>query len=1167
LEGLGVKRRGLVVFEEKYGLMSLEKLLLLQKNNPLFNELLAEIRKGERPKVVTSSLLRPYLIAALAYFLRRPILVLTLEHERAERLASDIAAFLPKVYYLPEPETLPFDRLSPSPQTTAQRLAVLHALLVASSNVVTTTIQNALRFLPPTTHSVFKPVVLKHNTQIDFEELIRRFGEMGFRRVELVEARAEFAVRGGIVDIFPGNYTNPLRIEFFGDRIESLRTFDISSQRSLRILSSATLFNCREIQLSKKISEKVIQELSSLNFINKPLWLEEEMSLLKEGAYFEGIEKYLPFMFDKLSTVIDFLPSNGLLILEEAAEIKSAAEDFYQRQREIFEQAVSSGNTLPVPDSYFTLPSHLLRRSSLELEVLDKGGRKKKFYFPVETPKPILGHFDRLKKVLKDLRASGHAICLCLRDKGQLKRFEEVLTEWGFNEFIVGKLQRSKIFLTVAGLRQGFILPDARLAVLTAEDILGKTPSRRRDRVSGRYERVSDILDLKKGEYVVHVAHGIGIYQGLIRKAVEGVFRDYVLIEYAHGDKLYVPTDQLDRITRYIGSGGEAPTISRLGGTEWRRTKKRAQASAKRMAFDLLRLYAERARAKGFAFSPDTPWQRELEDAFPYQETSDQLQAILDVKKDMESSRPMDRLICGDVGYGKTEVAIRAAFKAVMDGKQVMVLVPTTILCQQHLATFKDRLAPFPIIVEMLSRFRTLKEQHEIIKNFKEGRIDILIGTHRILQPDVIPKDLGLVVVDEEHRFGVAAKEKLRQLKRAVDVLTLTATPIPRTLQMSLSGIRDMSLIETPPEDRYPVATYVGPEDPELIREAIRRELGRGGQVYFIHNRVETIEEAVTKVKNLVPEARVAVAHGQMGEKELERTMLAFLEHQYDVLVCTSIIESGIDIPNVNTLVVESSEMFGLAQLYQLRGRVGRADRRAYAYFFYTTTSGLKGQAFERLKTVSELSELGSGLRLALRDLEIRGAGNLLGPEQHGHIAAVGFELYCQLLRQAIAELEGKAPVELPEVEIDLPVQAYLPKEYIPSEALRIEAYRKIASISQESEIQEVEQELVDRYGALPREAQALLDIAKIKVSAQRLGVSKVSYRFGKLRLLPLKLPEKIIRGLRRQQLDVLQRGKLVLISPIETPKLVVFVLSLFSDIMNELDSKRENVLEREVAK
>jgi transcription-repair coupling factor (superfamily II helicase) len=1147
--------------------MNLRKLLFLQENNSLFSQLLAEIRKGRKPKVVTGSLLRPYLIAALTYFLRQPILVLTLEQERAERLARDIAAFLPKVYYLPELETLPFDRLSPSPQTIAQRLAVLHALLVGDSNVITTTIQNALRLLPPPTHSIFKPVVLSPGTQIDFEELTEQFRKMGFRRVELVEARAEYAIRGGIVDVFPGNYANPLRIEFFGDQIESLRTFDISSQRSLKILSSATIFNCREIQLDEEISEKVVQQLDALNFRDKPVWLEEEITLLKAGTYFEGIEKYLPFMFDRLSPVVDFLPRNGLLILEEATEIKLAAEDFYQRQQEIFRQAVSSGNALPVPHPYFALPSHLLQKSSLELEVLDGEVGKKKFYFPVETPKPILGHLNRLKELLRNLRAAGYAICLCLKDKGQLRRLAEILMEWGFDEFVVSDVERTKIFLTVAELGRGFIVPDSFLAVLTSEDIFGRTPSRRRDKVSGRYEKISDILDLRKGEYVVHVAHGIGIYKGLVRKAVEGVFRDYALIEYAHGDRLYVPTDQLDRITRYIGSGGETPVVSRLGGTEWRRIKKRAQASAKKMAFDLLKLYAERARAKGFAFSPDTPWQRELEDAFPYEETSDQLQAILDVKRDMESQRPMDRLICGDVGYGKTEVAVRAAFKAVMDGKQTMVLVPTTILCQQHLATFRDRFAPFPIIVEMLSRFRTLKEQREIIKNFREGKIDVLIGTHRILQPDVIPKDLGLVVVDEEHRFGVAAKEKLRQLKKTVDVLTLTATPIPRTLQMSLSGIRDMSLIETPPEDRYPVATYVGPEDPELIKEAIRRELGRGGQVYFIHNRVETIEDVAMKVKNLVPEARIAVAHGQMSEKELERTMLAFLEHQYDVLVCTSIIESGIDIPNVNTLVVESSEIFGLAQLYQLRGRVGRSDRRAYAYFFYSRDSGLRGQAFERLKTVSELSELGSGLRLALRDLEIRGAGNLLGPEQHGYIAAVGFELYCQLLRQAIAELEGKTPVELPEVEIDLPIQAYLPEEYISSEVLRIEAYRKIAAVSSELEVQDVEQELADRYGALPKEAQALLNIAKIKISAQKLRVSKVSYRSGRLRLSPLKLPEEIFRDLKKRRLNILQRGELVLISPLETNELVVFILSLFSDIINELGLKQENTVEREVAK
>ncbi|MCL2336372.1 MAG: transcription-repair coupling factor, partial [Firmicutes bacterium] len=664
------------------------------------------------------------------------------------------------------------------------------------------------------------------------------------------------------------------------------------------------------------------------------------------------------------------------------------------------------------------------------------------------------------------------------------------------------EVQPGSVVIAHGQLSGGFELVNAKLVIITEGEIFGQRKRRRREQQGESESRLEPFSDLKTGDYVVHVNHGIGRYQGIVPLDIGEIRKDYLLIKYAGADKLYVPTDQVGLLQKYLGAEADAPKLSKLGGAEWNRVKSRVREAVRDIAQDLLALYAARETVQGYAYGPDTVWQREFEDSFPYEETADQIKAINEVKRDMESRRTMDRLLCGDVGYGKTEVALRASFKAVMEGKQVAVLVPTTILAQQHYNTFRERFARYPVQVEMLSRFRTNREQNQIVSGLAAGRIDIVIGTHRLVQDDIAFKDLGLVVVDEEQRFGVSHKEKLKQLRHTVDVLTLTATPIPRTLHMSLVGVRDTSLLETPPENRFPVQTYVLEEGPELIREAIRRELNRDGQVYFVHNRVADLDRIAGWIKSLAPEARVMTAHGQMREESLEQIMLDFIDGAYDILVCTTIIESGLDIPNVNTLIVKEANNFGLAQLYQLRGRVGRANRLAYAYLTFRKDRVINEVAEKRMAAIREFTEFGSGYKIAMRDLEIRGAGNLLGAEQHGHIAAVGFDLYCRLLEEAVQEARGEKVEPVVETVVELPVEAYIPADYITDVNQKVELYRRIASLRREEEVPELEEELVDRFGDLPAAVVNLLRVARIRVVAGGLKVKAISRQSGFYRLL-----------------------------------------------------------------
>lgn len=1134
--------------------MQLEKTLSVIQKNKKYSELVSRIEEGGGAAVSVGSAARPYLLAALFKSVGKPILVITSNTEKARRLVEDLKAYSIEVGLFLEVETMPYDSLSPSAESVGRRLSILDEMISGLTKVWVTPMQSAMRIIAPATAGLHRPLRLKVGDEADLYDLAEVLTKMGYIRTPLVEGHGQFSMRGDIIDIFASNAPSPVRVEFFGDEVESIRTFSVSSQRSTSNLKEVKIYGCRQVSPNEEIAQRAIAQINS----DYPDYLEEEIGRIKDRQYFEGIDKYLPFFYEDAASVLDYLHKDALLVIDEPEETAQLAKQHIAQQESYIEHLVEHRAVIKPPHPYFKNPEEIIGgRAKIEFSSIGGNGSTLAGVasFVASAVQPLSRKIEQLQDVVKDYMKLGLKVVIALPDENQLTRMADTLAKIGIAYTTEARMAKKEVSLVVGDLSSGFISTDVGLAIISSADIFGRRVAHRKIQPKTKGRAITDIADLKIGDYVVHSTHGIAVYAGLQRREVAGIIRDYAVLEYAGGDRLFVPTDQLDRITKFIGSAGEAPAISRLGGSEWLKAKKKAKASAKKVAYDLLSLYAERSNARGFAFAPDSPWQKELEDSFVYEETPDQLTAVEDVKQDMEITKPMDRLICGDVGYGKTEIAVRAAFKAIVDGKQVMVLAPTTILAQQHFATFSERFLTFPVTVEMVSRFRSRAGQRDIIERFNEGKIDILIGTHRLLQSDVKPFDLGLVVIDEEQRFGVNDKEKLRSFKKSVDVLTLSATPIPRTLQISLAGIRDMSVIETPPEDRHPTITHVGRYDEEMMVQAIRRELGRSGQIYFVHNRVGTITRVANRIQELIPEARVAIAHGQMSEHQLEKVMLAFLDRKYDVLVCTTIIESGIDIPSVNTLIVDRAEMLGLAQLYQLRGRVGRSDRRAYAYFFFSPQKLLTMQAFERLKTINDFADLGSGMKIALRDLEIRGAGNLLGAEQHGHMSAVGFELYCQMLREAIDEFEGKPVVEPVEIKIDLPVNAYLPESYIPEENLRIEAYKRIIMARSIQDAEEISLELKDRYGEYPDPVRELLGIAKIRLLAKELGVTEVVYQSGRVKISPVQLSkqQEMVLGYSYNNLIFKSGRRYLLITRAESDKIVDFTFTLFNDIMSAL--------------
>lgn len=1085
-------------------------------------------------RTISPSAVNPFLIALAAA--SNPVLVITSSSRGAEDLAEDLRNLSSDVLEFPAWETLPHERLSPRSDTVARRIQTLSDLQgsdIARNPIVVAPIRAVIhRFIATIASTPLR--TLEVGDEVSLTELIEHFVALAYTRTDLVEKRGEFAVRGGIVDVFLPLADYPIRIDFFGDEIEELSYFDISDQRTTKSVSTKiSIIPCREILINEQIQERA-EKLKS----RFPGAL-EVLEKIAQGISVDGMESLIPFLIDEHETIFDRMSRNSKVIFIDEERIKSRTADLIETNAEFLAASwaqASMGGDAPMPvdkityldwDSLFeVITSKQLAHLSLNTfgSDLDEGA-----YFTDFTPiEPMRGNIERLCQLLGDGLNAHQSVLFAATGHGMAERYAGIFRDADLSVQLSASLAtkpiKGAINVFQSTLAHGFASEDQEILFITERDLSGsKVTSKDAARMPSKRKQAIDPLELKAGDFVVHEQHGIGRYVELVQRTVAGITREYVVIEYASakrnqpGDRIFVPTDTLEQVSKYIG--GESPAVHRLGSGEWQKAKGRARKAVRQIAGELIRLYAARTSAPGYAFSADTPWQRELEDAFSYIETPDQLSTIEDVKRDMERPYPMDRIICGDVGYGKTEIAIRAAFKAVQDGKQVAVLVPTTLLVQQHSKTFAERYAGFPIKVAGISRFNTAKESKEVLKELTGGSVDVIIGTHRLLSSDVQFKDLGLVIVDEEQRFGVEQKESLKKMRTTVDVLAMSATPIPRTLEMAVTGIREMSTITTPPEERHPILTYVGPIDQAQIKAAIHRELLRDGQIFYLHNRVESIDRAAAHIQELIPEARIRVAHGQMSENQLEDVILGFWNRDFDVLVCTTIVESGLDIPNANTLIVEHAENFGLSQLHQLRGRVGRGRERGYAYFLYPADKPLTEVALDRLKTIATNTDLGSGMRVALKDLEIRGAGNLLGGEQSGHIADVGFDLYMRMVGEAVNDyksgiMEGEEINH--ECKIELPINAHLSHDYIPGERLRLDLYRRLADVKSDAEVQSIREELIDRFGALPDEAISLLDVALLRAFAKSLGIRELVFAGKYLRISPLVLPESMQLKLNR---------------------------------------------------
>ena len=1132
--------------------MNLSGLLDLIQEIPAYQELLSQVREGDGAgSLALLRAARPALVAALVEDLEHPVLLVMSRPDQVNGTIEQLRQWLPapeRVIRFSEPEALPFERIPWSTETVRERLGAIASLVEwqpgeSVAPVVVTSARALMQHTLPRREFTLGVRSIRVGQRLTLTKVLGSWLELGYEMVSVVQAPGTFSRRGGIIDVFPMHAEAPVRIELFGDEIDSLRAFDPATQRSLHRLEG-----CRVIPATEalpKFGHLTVDALSALDAstLHGPAGAEfrSDLASLQADEYFRGIEFYIPYLYSHPDTLFDYLPEQATVILDDESELREAIAGFENEALEMRRALEESGelvNDFAVPyATWDELHDGLGEHAALSLgygqnadwleaddsedavEDVDLASAPLRAFF---ASGPRYG--GQLRRLIEDWiesQARGQRIVVATRQASRLAElWREQNRQAQTVETVTDLPAQHSLTLVQGTLDEGWVLRSAdgttALQLFSDAEIFGwRKPRPRRARRKAAPPEAF-FADLSTGDYVVHVDFGIGQYQGLIKATIDRAEREYLRVDYAGGDAVYVPTHQADRLSRYVGASDRPPLLHRLGTTSWERVKEHAKKAATDVAKDLLMLYSARQVVPGYAFAADTEWQHELEASFPYIETEDQLDAIRDVKADMEKDQPMDRLICGDVGYGKTEVALRAAFKAVMDGKQVAVLVPTTVLAQQHLTTFARRLAPFPVTVEMLSRFRTHKEQQETLKRLGAGSLDIVIGTHRLLSKDVLFKDLGLLIIDEEQRFGVTHKERLKQMRTEVDVLTMTATPIPRTLYMSLTGARDMSTIDTPPEERLPIKTHVGQYDETLIRKAILREMDRGGQVFFVHNRVRGIQGIRQRLEQLVPEATFAVGHGQMPERGLERVMVDFGEGQVDVLVCTTIIESGLDLPNTNTIVVNRANRFGLAQLYQLRGRVGRGAVRAYAFFLYDRNARVTDTARRRLQAIMEANELGAGFSVAMRDLEIRGAGEILGARQSGHMAAVGFDMYCRLLAQAVSELKGDSPKALTadaraymlplehSVQITLPLDASLPEDYVSDEALRLRMYRRLAGLISTEEIASVRAELEDRFGPLPPSAENLLYQLRLKAVALDIGAEAI---IAENRQLTVRLP------------------------------------------------------------
>ncbi|HJW76608.1 MAG TPA: transcription-repair coupling factor, partial [Thermoleophilia bacterium] len=1063
-------------------------LLGFLRDSERFRAFAAKVRRGQ--SVYAPSSFAPYLAAGLIGEIEAPgWLVVAPDSEAAVRLSTDLGVYLGcEAATLPARGVLYGADVAPAAHIVGERQRALLAL-ERGDVVVADAVALLERFLPLALQP--RPVHLQAGEEIPFDGVVTALAALGYEREEQVRERGYFAVRGGIVDVYPST-GDPLRLEFWGDQLESLRHFSVFSQRTVAEASAADVFAATEADKSDAEYGTVVhQELARWELAGR-----EEAP---DEAFRRAEARALGALADRFTTAGELIAAGGQRVLV-------FAPDETYRALAGFDGEVAALLGAEARERFYQ-PLVEVRRLLSDAIQLDLVQRDQRWQFPAARPQTAAHDVAAAERELSRLVRDGYRTVVVFRHPGEATRATFRLKTVGAEVVETGTPVPAVpgLYFVAAPLREGFVSAELKLAVM------GERAFARAARPERRFAagvRLQSFFDLRPGDFVVHEDHGIARFSGIETRTVAGVTRDYLYLQFKGEDRLFVPHDQMAKVTRYIGASGAAPPLNHLGGTAWQTVKTRARKAVAEMAGELLTLYAARQAVPGFAFAPDTELMCRLEERFVYEETEDQAEAIDDVKNDMEASHPMDRLICGDVGYGKTEVAVRAAFKAAEAGKQALILAPTTILAEQHHLTFSERFGDLPVRVEMISRFRSAAEQRRILREFKDGKVDVLIGTHRVLSRDVAPRDLGLVIVDEEQRFGVRQKEWLRNLKLQVDVVSLSATPIPRTLQMSLTGIRDISVIETPPRGRHEIRTYIGEYRDDLVRLAIEKELARKGQTFYLHNRVETIEEAAEHVRELVPTARVRVAHGQMQERELEQVMLGFLAGDADVLVTTSIIESGIDIPSVNTLIVERADLLGLAQLYQIRGRIGRSDEYAYAYLLYPGEEFLTQEAAARLRTLSDHTELGSGFKIAMRDLEIRGAGNLLGDEQSGHVAAIGFEMYAQLLDEAVAELRDEPPSMLPTVRVEIPVTAYVPPEYVPYEAAKIDVHKRISSAATMAALDEVRAELTDRFGLSPEPVDALLRLQAVRIKAQDLGAAAVVVRGRRLQVEGLALDD-----------------------------------------------------------
>lgn len=1139
--------------------MDLTGLLPVLDQDPGFRAALEHVPARGMLNVTAPPGVRAPLVARAAE--QRPIVFVTATTREAEEAQAALRSYLPEhaVAIFPAWETLPHERLSPRADTVARRLAVLRRLAhpdptAPQPDAPRVILMPVRALLQPVAKGLggLAPVSLRPGDEADMRDVERGLSDAAYTRVDMVERRGEFAVRGGLLDVFPPTEPHPLRVEFFGDTVDEIRAFSVADQRSMDTVDRLWAPPARELLLTDAVRARARALIGALPGAT------DMLDRIADGIAVEGMEALTPALVDGMEPVLDLVPPDSLVMLSDPERIRRRAEDLVATTAEFLAAAWSSaaaGGNVPVRlnDASFaelaearalaltrglgwwsltSLPAdaELVQFMDADADgVHDVTGAVR---IGARDVRPYRGDVEAALRDMRALTRDGWRIVLTTEGPGPGRRMAEKLAAADVAATTVADVPTPPppgvVQVTTSRAGRGFVAEALKLAILTESDITGRAGTSTRDmrKMPARRRNVVDPLALKPGDYVVHEQHGVGRFAELVQRTVgrgaDATTREYLVIEYApskrgadgRGDLLYVPTDSLDQVTKY--AGGDSPALNKLGGSDWAKTRARARKAVREIAGELIRLYAARMSTKGHAFAPDTPWQRELEDAFAYTETPDQLVTIDEVKADMEKPTPMDRLISGDVGYGKTEIAVRAAFKAVQDGKQVAVLVPTTLLVQQHFETFTERYAGFPIVVKALSRFQTDKEAQEVKEGLRAGTVDVVIGTHRLITGEVHFRDLGLVIVDEEQRFGVEHKETLKQLRTNVDVLAMSATPIPRTLEMAVTGIREMSTLATPPEERHPVLTYVGPYEEKQVAAAIRRELLRDGQVFLIHNRVSTINAAAARLAELVPEARIAVAHGQMNEHQLERVIVDFWNRESDVLVCTTIVETGLDIANANTLIVERAELMGLSQLHQLRGRVGRGRERAYAYFFYPPDRALTETAHDRLQTIAAHTDLGAGIQVALKDLEIRGAGNLLGGEQSGHIEGVGFDLYVRMVSEAVADFRGEKEPEKAEVRIELPINAHIPHEYIAHERLRLEAYSKIAAAAGPDDVAAIRAELTDRYGPVPEPVERLFAVSAVRAHARGVGIAEITAQGKYLRLAPVELPESAQMRLKR---------------------------------------------------